>query len=186
MKQVTIMLTLLLSLSIGGVSAQKTNKTMKILVAYFSHSGNTRTIAGQIQKATGADIFEIEVKNAYPSNYQSVVDQAKKEINAGVKPDLKSMPENLAQYDVIFIGSPNWWSTIAPPVATFLTNGNFSGKTVIPFVTHGGGGIARCEADVKKLCPESTVLKGFAINGSTVQNATPRVQKWLQEIGITD
>ena len=96
------------------------------------------------------------------------------------------MPENLAQYDVVFIGSPNWWSTIAPPVATFLTKGDFSGKTVIPFVTHGGGGIARCEADMKKLCPGSTLLKGFAINGSTVQNAMPRIQKWLQEIGITD
>lgn len=186
MKQLVFVLTALLSLSGEGVSAQKTSKPMKILVAYYSLSGNTRTIANQIQKATGADRFEIDVAKAYPSDYQSVVDQAKKEINNGEKPALKAMPEDLSQYDVIFIGSPNWWSTIAPPVATFLTNGNFSGKTIIPFVTHGGGGMARCETDIEKLCPQSTLLKGFAINGSSVQNATPRVQKWLQEIGIME
>lgn len=171
-------------IGIGSINAQKTDKPMKTLVAYYSYSGNTRTVAQQIQKATGADIFEIEVKNAYPSDYQALLDRAKKEINNNGKPVLKSMPKDLAQYDVIFVGSPNWWSTIAPPVATFLSNGNFSGKTIVPFVTHGGGGMAQCETNAKKLCPQAKMLKGLAINGSAVQSATPRVEKWLREIGI--
>lgn len=184
MKRVTLLMAVLFSLLCGKANAQKTDKPMKILVAYYSHGGNTRTVAQQIQKAMGADIFEIEVKNSYPSDYQVLVDQAKKEINNDEKPALKSMPKDLAQYDVIFVGSPNWWSNIAPPVATFLSNGNFSGKTIVPFVTHGGGGMARCESAVQKLCPQAKMLKGLAVNGSSVQNATPQVEKWLREIGM--
>lgn len=185
MKHLILIITVGLSLFYGRTNAQETSKPMKILVAYFSHSGNTRIIAEQIQKVTGADLFEIEVQNAYPSDYQGVLDRAKKEIGGNEKPALKNMPENLAQYDVIFVGSPNWWSTIAPAVATFLSTGNFTGKTVVPFVTHGGGGMARCEVDAKKLCPKATWLKGLAVNGSSVDSAASRVEKWLKEIGIT-
>lgn len=185
MKHLILIITVGLSFFYGRANAQETSKPMKILVAYFSHSGNTSTIAEQIQKATGADLFEIEVRDAYPSDYQGVLDRAKKEINDHVKPALKDMPENLAQYDVIFIGSPNWWSTIAPAVVTFLSTGDFAGKTLVPFVTHGGGGMARCEADAKKLCPKAIWLKGLAVNGSSVDGAASRVKKWLKEINIT-
>lgn len=186
MKSLILIITTCLSLFSGVINAQETNKPMKILVAYFSHSGNTHTIAEQIQKVTGADLFEIEVQEAYPSEYQGVLDRAKKEINNREKPALKTMPENLAQYDVVFIGSPNWWSTIAPAVATFLSTGDFTGKTIIPFVTHGGGGMARCETDAKKLCPKAIWMKGFAVNGSSVDGAAPHVEKWLKGIGIVN
>lgn len=184
MKHLILIMTVGLSLLCGGASAQETNKSMKVLVAYFSHSGNTRTIAEQIRKATGADLFEIEVRDTYPSDYQGVLDRAKKEINGHEKPVLKAMPEDLAQYDVIFIGSPNWWSTIAPAVVTFLSTGDFTGKTLVPFVTHGGGGMARCETDARKLCPKASWLKGLAVNGSSVDRAALRVEKWLKETGI--
>ncbi len=185
MKRIILVLTVLLSFICEGITGQnKSSKPMKILVAYFSRSGNTRTIAEQIQKVTGADIFEIERKEAYPSSYQDLLDLAKMEINKEEKPPLKAMPKDLAQYDVIFVGSPNWWSTIAPPVATFLSNGNLSGKTVVTFVTHGGGGMAKCESAVRKLCRQTKILKGFAINGSSVQSAAAQVQKWLQGIGM--
>ena len=151
----------------------------KILVAYFSHSGNTREIAKQIQKATGCDIFEIQPVAAYPDDYQTVVDQAKREIAAGYKPALKTKVDDIGKYDVIFVGSPNWWSTIAPPVATFLTSYDLSGKTVVPFITHGGGGMANCAKDVKKLCPKSKVLDGRSFNGGAVKGAQDEVSKWI-------
>jgi len=153
----------------------------KILIAYFSHSGNTREIAKQIQKATGGDLFEIQPVDPYPNDYQAVVDQAKKEIKAGYKPALKAKAGDVCKYDVVFIGSPNWWSTIAPPVASFLASCDFTGKTVVPFITHGGGGMANCAKDVKKLCPKSDVLSGHSFNGGTVKDAQDEVSKWVGE-----
>jgi hypothetical protein len=78
----------------------------------------------------------------YPTNYGAVVAQAKQELKADIRPALKSAGSNIASYDVIFVGSPNWWSTIAPPVMTLLSSLDFSGKTVVPFITHEGSGVA--------------------------------------------
>jgi flavodoxin len=172
-----------------GVAEETSRKKIsvepaKILVVYYSKTGNTREMAKQIQKATGGDIFEIQVVKAYPDDYQTLVNQAKKEINAAYKPELKAKVKDIGKYDVIFVGSPNWWSTIAPPVATFLTSYDFSGKTIIPFVTHGGGGMARCEKDVQKLCPKSNFAKGLALSGSSVKHSQDKVNKWLREIKI--
>jgi len=158
--------------------------SQKILVAYYSHSGNTKVVAEQIQNATEADIFEIVPVVAYPTDYQTVVDQAKEEINKNYHPALKSKIENIDQYDVIFVGSPNWWSTVAPPVATFLAENDLSGKTIVPFITHEGSRMGRSEDDIKKLCPNSTVLKGLPIRGGSVKNAQADVNKWLKEIGV--
>ena len=104
----------------------------KILIVYYSWSGNIKKIAKVIHKAIGGELFEIEPITAYPKSYNYTVEQAKKEINKDFLPKLKSTI-NTMEYDTIFVGSPNWWSTIAPPVASFLTDNNFSGKTVIPF-----------------------------------------------------
>lgn len=158
----------------------------KCLVAYFSHSGNTRTVAEQIREATGADIFEIEPAAAYPTNYQAVVDQAKKEVNSDFKPALKSKPENLGKYDIIFVGSPCWWYTIAPPVATFLSSYDLSGKTIAPFMTHEGSRMGHSEADIKKLCAGATLLPGLPVRGGSVQEAAPEVAKWLRRIGVIE
>lgn len=158
----------------------------KILVAYFSQTGNTRAVAEQIKTATGGDIFEILPAEPYTGDYQALVDQAQKEINAKYRPALKTKVDNIGSYDVIFVGSPNWWSTIAPPVATFLTSYDLSGKTIAPFVTHGGGGMAQCADDVAALCPNSTVLPGLAINGSAVKTAQEQVKKWLREIKVVE
>ena len=106
--------------AVSGAGAQQPSG--KVLVAYFSHSGNTREVARQISEATGGDLFEIVPATPYPTEYRAVVDQGKKEIEAGVRPALKNPVGDLSQYDVIFVGSPCWWATIAPPVATFLTS----------------------------------------------------------------
>lgn len=156
----------------------------KTLVVYYSHSGNTRVVAEQIAKDTGGDIFEIVPVKAYPEEYRTLTDQAKKEINENHKPAIKGKVADISQYDVIIVGSPCWWSTIAPPVATFLSSYDLSGTTVVPFMTHGGSGMGHSEADIKKLCPKSTLLEGLPVSGNAVNNSQGDVSAWLRKIKI--
>lgn len=162
--------------------AQSTSANRKILVVYYSWGGNTRNMATQIKEATGADIFEIVPEQAYPKDYNACVDQAKKEINANFRPPLKSKPADISKYDVVFVGSPNWWSTIAPPVATFLSTYNLSGKTVVPFITHEGSRMGRSVTDIRKLCPNSTILEGLPVRGSYVKDAQDDIREWLRNL----
>jgi flavodoxin len=158
--------------------------TNNILVAYFSHSGNTREIADQIRKKTDGDIFEIQSVKPYPDNYNAVVEQARQELKSGYKPALKTSINNIQEYDVIFISYPNWWSTFPAPVKTFLSEYDLSGKTLVPICTHEGSGLGRSVLDIKKLCPGSKVLDGLAIRGSSVSRAQNEVLAWLDKLGI--
>ncbi len=158
---------------------------IKILVAYFSHSGNTREIANQIHKSMGGDIVEIQTAKLYPNDYDAVVKQAKQELDSGYKPALKRKIENIESYDVVFIGYPIWWGTIPAPVRTFLSEYDFSGKTIAPFCTHEGTGLGRSVTDISKLCPKSTLLDGGAIWGKDVKTAQNKLSEWLRKIKIT-
>lgn len=113
----------------------------KILIAYYSYSGNTKEVAEAIHEKIGGDIFEIKTEGSYPEAYRPMTQQAKKEIQDGYRPKLTTSVADISQYDIVFLGSPNWWGTITPQVSSFLAAYNLSGKTVIPFVTHGGGGV---------------------------------------------
>lgn len=163
------------------VEPQLVVKSSKVLVAYYSWGGNTKFVAEQIQKATGGTLFEIKPVKAYPSNYRECTVEAKKDIKAGVKPELATKVDNIKQYDVIFIGSPNWWSTIAPPVSTFVSSYDFSGKTVIPFITHGGGGLAGCETDLRKLCSKAAIRASGVFSGNGVHGARQEISKWIHQ-----
>lgn len=156
----------------------------KILIAFFSHSGNTKAAAKNIQENIGGELFEIKTAEPYPIDYNAVVDKAKKEQNADYRPKLTAKIENMNAYDVIFIGYPNWWATMPMGVFTFLEEYDFSGKTMIPFCTHEGSGLGRSERDIKKLCPNSTVLEGLAIRGSSVHKAQNSVSSWLHKVGM--
>lgn len=112
----------------------------KILIAYYSHSSHTKKIASMIQHKVGGTLCEIQPEVANPTLYHSIVEQAKQEIQRGFYPPIKSKIENIEAYDTIFIGTPNWWNTMAPPIARFLQEIDLSGKRVIPFCTHGDGG----------------------------------------------
>ena len=151
----------------------------QVLVVYYSRSGNTRRIANLIHQQVGGTLHEIQPEEAYPDSYNATVDQAKKEIQAGYKPALRSTLDDIESYDTVFVGSPNWWNTIAPPVATFLSEHDPSGKTIMPFCTHGGGGLGRISQDIARLCPQSTVLSSFEIYGSGRGDAQARVSAWL-------
>ncbi len=178
--------------------AKEEKKTMKksdntssmdennILVAYFSHSGNTRVIATQIHESIGGKICEIISVNQYPGDYDEVVEQARKELKEEYKPKLKTKVENMESYNVVFVGSPNWWGTIPRPVATFLSAYDFSGKTIAPFCTHEGSRLGRIVTDITKLCPQSTILDGLAVRGSDAKKAQNVVSEWLRKIGIIE
>lgn len=157
----------------------------KILVAYFSHTGNTREIANQIHKRVGGDIFEVQSVNLYPTDYDTVVKQARQELDSDYKPALKTKVEHIESYDVIFIGYPIWWGTFPAPVKTFLSSYDFSGKIIVPFCTHEGSGLGNSVGDILKLCPKSKLLNGMAIRGQTVKTAQDKVSEWLREINIT-
>ncbi|MGQ9515319.1 MAG: flavodoxin [Thermoproteota archaeon] len=161
-------------------------KERHILVAYFSHSGNTRVIANQIHDGVGGDIFEIVAKDPYPSDYDEVVKQARKELKEQYRPKLKTKVDNMEAYDVVFVGYPNWCSTIPMPVATFLSEYDFSGKTIIPFCTHGGSRLGRSVSDIKELCPHSTILDGLPVRDRDVKSAQSEVSEWLRELGMIE
>ncbi|MDR2011327.1 MAG: flavodoxin [Bacteroidales bacterium] len=178
----TILILTLIAMVTSGLNLNAQSK--KALIVYYSWGGNTREIAEQIKSITGAEILEIVPANAYPGDYDECVDQAKKEINSDFRPAIKTKINNLKDYDVIYVGSPNWWSTIAPPVATFLSENDLSGKTVVPFITHGGGGKAKCFTDMQKLCSGATITEGLAIRDSRSKSSKAEVENWLKEINM--
>ncbi len=166
-------------------SSQSGTKSKRILVAYFSHTGNTREIANQIHDRVGGELFEIASVEPYPAKYDDVVKQAAKEQKDAARPKLKNKLEDPQSYDVIFVGYPNWWDSFPMPVATFLTENDFSGKTLIPFCTHGGSRMGHSVTDMAKLCPKSKMLEGLAIQGRSVKNANKDVADWLKKLGFS-
>lgn len=171
---------LMLSLACGRSEAAG-----KALVVYFSWSGNTEALAQEIQAQTGADIFRIETATPYPENYNATVDQGRAELRENARPALKQAKvENLAEYDTVFIGAPNWWNSIPMPVATFLEANGLSGKTVAQFLTHGGGGVANCGRDLQKLCSGAKFTEILSIGGSSARGAKAEVTEWLAAIGF--
>ena len=152
----------------------------KILIVYYSWGGNTQAMAQKIARQTNGTLFELRPVKAYPEQYRQCTQLAQKHITNGVKPQLVKLPE-LKKYDVIFVGSPNWWGTAAPPVKTFLALPDLSGKTVVPFFTHGGGGMQKCETDVQNALKKSTVLPALTIPGRKVRNADKEITAWLNK-----
>ncbi|MDP4277250.1 MAG: flavodoxin [Bacteroidota bacterium] len=185
MKTKILLLSTLMFLIIGTqAQSQEAAAPKKILVAYFSHSGNTRAVANQICKKVNGEIFEIATVKAYPANYNTVVEQAKQEQKSDYRPELKSKLKNIKQYDVIFIGYPNWWSTYPQAVKVFLSQYDFSRKTIIPFCTHEGSEFGNSLVDLKKMCPESTIMEGLAIRGSAAHNSGDRIEVWLRQLKL--
>jgi flavodoxin len=167
-------------------SAQTGTRGAKVLVVYYSRSGNTREIANQIHERVGGDIVEIQTVEPYPEDYSAVTKQAQQELNSGFKPPLKTKVENIGSYDVIFVGSPCWWSTVASPVRTFLSEYDLSGKVIAPFITHAGSGLGRSVADIGTFCPDSTIPDGLAVWGTNAKTAQSEVAEWLRRLGVKE
>ena len=173
-------------------------KKPKSLIAYFSRPGNnyvngsivdlpvgnTEIVAQIIRDATRGELFRIEPVKAYPADYTETTEVAQAELRSRARPELKRQLETSASYDRILLGYPNWWGTMPMPVCTFLEAYDLSGKTIAPFCTHEGSGLGHSVSDIRKLCPEATVLEGLAVRGGEARNAQGAVTAWLREIGI--
>lgn len=169
---------------------------MKKLVAFYSRAaenyvngaivslekGNTEVAADIIQKLTGSDRFRIEQEKPYSSDYNECIAQAQRDQKNDIRPALKKFMESLDEYDVIYLGYPNYWSTMPMAVFTFLEHYDFNGKTIRPFCTHEGSGLGSSVRDIRKLCPGAKVEEGFAIRGGNVSRSEQDIKRWIQEV----
>lgn len=166
----------------------------KVLIVYFSRQGenyyngkivdlkvgNTEVAANMISKLTNSDIFEIKSIEEYPKDYNQCTKIAQVELNENKRPVLVSDIDT-NEYEVIYLGYPNWWGTMPMPVWTFLDNHSFDGKVIYPFCTHEGSGIGNSERDLRKLCPNSKIKKGLAIHGSSVKTSESIIKNWIMK-----
>lgn len=156
----------------------------KILIAFFSWGGNTKGIAEEIQSQTGADLFEIELVHPYSNDYNTVLDEAQRDQNAQARPEIKNRVENMEQYDTIILGYPNWWASIPMPIASFLKEYDFSGKTIIPFCSHGGGRFGQSLTTIAKLAPNAAMGEALSVHYSGGSSLSSDVSEWLKTNGI--
>lgn len=145
--------------------------------------GNTAVMASFIQQRVGGDLFSIQVEETYPSNYDDCLDRAADELDDEARPALKTHVENMEQYDVVFLGMPNWWYSCPMAIKSFLEEYDFSGKTVVPFVAHGTGGISGSVRDMKECLPKDcTVLDSIGVYRPNVPSCQPQIEEWLTEL----
>mgnify|MGYP000072810473 FL=1 len=192
----------------GGADTSNTSDTAaqpaldgNILIAYFSVPetdgtdtvagasrvvvdgevlGNNQYIAQLIQQEAGGDLFRIETVQEYPGTHDELLDFAYNELSENARPELSSQIENLDDYDVIFLGYPNWNADLPMPLYTFLEEYDFSGKTIIPFTAHGGSGFSGTIQTIQELQPEATVIEdGLEISRNSVPDAQSDVADWV-------
>lgn len=175
---------------INGQEGKVNIKEKKILVAYYSWGGNTKAVGDYIAQKLNADVYQIQPVKSYPADYDACVKEVGKQ-GKEYEPELKPTQINVADYDVIFVGTPCWWGTISNPLRSFLRQNSFKGKILIPFMTNGTSG--KKLQDVKKLSPDATVLDGLSIYNryqietksntpDNMGNWRDEVDKWLQPI----
>ena len=173
---------------------QMDKKDQKVLVAFFSRAdenysvgyvdkGNTQIIAEMIADKTGGDLFHIETVEAYPADYQACIEKAKEELQSKARPAIKG-DVNVEDYDVIYLGYPNWWGEAPMALYTFIEKHNWNGKTVYPFITHEGSGFGGTDKRLERACKGATFKPGLAIPGHVAQNdrakAQQEVDSWLK------
>ncbi|MEM5817783.1 flavodoxin [Desulfitobacterium sp. LBE] len=148
----------------------------KPLIVYYSYSDTTKSLAEDIAIITDGDIRELIPEKPYSFTYNGATKEARSEIERGYCPKLLSGNEPINDYDYIFIGTPNWFKSFAPPILSFLRSVDLKGKTVIPFCTHGGGGFGQIEINIAQECPDAKLLPGLAVTGDFEEQ---QVQDWL-------
>ncbi|WP_085940793.1 flavodoxin [Azospirillum sp. B506] len=173
-----------LGLTASSAAAQQVASRAAPLVAYFSRTGNTRVIAGQIRRAHGADLFEIEPADPYPEDYEAVVRQAQGERDTGYQPPLRATFPDIWSYDIVFLGFPIWGMSTPPVIRSFLAGHDLSGKTLVLFVTHGGYGLGNSMAIVAAHAPRSRLLEPFTMRADQERETLLQVSRWLGDIQI--
>lgn len=195
----------------ADTSAKEENENSNILIAYFSVPedidtngidadsgasvvvkdeevlGNMEYMALTIQDAIGGDLFRIETKEAYPLDHEPLVDQAAEEQDENARPELAAHIENPEQYDTILLGYPNWWGDMPQPLFTFLEEYDFSGKTIIPFNSHGGSGFSNTIEEIKELQPDANISdEGLSISRDKVADSVQDVTDWAKSLDLSE
>ena len=199
-KILSVILAGLTFFTIHNTKAEEIDMTgKKVLVVYFSRTGeqysvgnitegNTAIIAKMIAEQTKADLFEVKLKNdTYPTAYKALTEVALSEKKANARPEIADDVENFADYDVVFIGTPNWWADMPMALYTFIESHDWRGKTVAPFVTHEGSGLSSIPSKIKA-ATKAEMLDGLAVYGHVAQNdreqAKEEVANWLKKLGF--
>lgn len=166
---------------VAGTSSAKgiTPGSSEILVAYMTRTGNTRVIAGQIQRSRGATLFEIRSAVPYPEDYEQTVEQARKEREAGYEPPLEATVPGMAGFHTVYLGFPVWGGSLPPPIRTFLTAHDWRGKEIRPFITHGGYGTGDSLKLVRQLAAGASVRGAFTLESDQERRTLARVSQWL-------
>lgn len=196
MNKLLLFFILFSSLSQEVTGKEQQQKSDNILIVYLSRTNNTKAIAEIIQEQVGGNLVALELAKPYPEDYDAIVKQVAKENESGFLPPLKTKVD-MAQYNTVFLGFPTWGMQLPPPMKSFLHENNLSGRTVIPFNTHGGYGLGNSFEKVKELCPDSNVLKGFSMKGGSERDgiylvikgerkneAERQLEKWLGEFKL--
>jgi len=190
----------------GNTETQEGSSEGNILIAYFSVPetdgvdtvagasrvavdgevlGNNQYVAQLIQQEVGGDLFRIETVQEYPGTHEELLEFAYNEMTDEARPELATQIENLDSYDVIFLGYPNWNADLPMPLYTFLEEYDFSGKTIIPFTTHGGSGFSRTIQTIEELQPQATVVEDdLAISRNSVPDAQSDVTDWIAGLDL--
>ena len=168
----------------AGQSRAAQSQGSKVLVAYFTRTGNTRVIAGQIRRALRADLFEIEPADPYPEDYEETVAQAVRERDSNHRPPLNASASSIGSYETVFLGLPIWGETAPPVIRSFLSQHDLSGKTLVPFITHGGYGPGRSMAVVREHAPRASVLNPFVMEADQERRTLTRVSRWLSSVNV--
>lgn len=159
---------------------RQARQVKKTLVVYYAYSENTRRLAGMVHEKVGGDILEIQPQELYSDDYSLAYAQGRREVEERIKPKLKNSFDNIFEYGTIYVGSPIWFGTIAPPVASFLYTQRLAGKTIIPFFTYDGSDIGQGLEDTAKLSPNANIAKGFAVKRTEVDNSEAVINEWLK------
>lgn len=144
--------------------------------------GNTEYVAEYIQKAVGGDLFRVETVKEYANDYYKCTEEAKEELNNQARPELKEYLDDIDEYDNVFVCGPCWWGTYPMAIFTQLEKLDWSGKKVMPVMTHEGSGLGNSERDLKKICSGATVGKGLAVHGADVPGFESTVAAWAKDV----
>ena len=190
MKNTKLMLLLavvtLTAVSCGSKKETPKEEAPKMLVLYYSQTGNTKAVAEAIANELGADIEEITMVDPYDPDFQATIDRCMKEREQEILPTINPVKADLANYDVIFLGYPVWFGTYAPPVITFLKDADLSGKKIVPFCTFGSGGLESSVKDLVAAEPHAEVLPGYGVRAARLEAMPKEVDNFLKACGFLE
>ena len=174
------------AVSCGSKKETPKEEAPKMLVLYYSQTGNTKAVAEEIATKLGADIEEITMVNPYDPDFQATIERCMQEREQGIIPDIQPVKADIADYDVIFLGFPVWFGTYAPPVQKFLLGADLSGKKIVPFCTFGSGGLESSVKDLEQAEPKAEILSGYGVRAARLDAMPAEIDQFLKASGFLE